>query len=622
MGEIKILTFFTDPYKDELLYSSIARYHFYSGNINCRDTLEELFKSRSVNASVGIGSRFSILAEQMGRNYSVEYLLANHTIYPYYAPFLSFQRQQKVLSGIKGIGSGRYWRPRMLSGGICRKVGFYYCSLCATDDIEKYGEPYVHREHQLQGIEYCAHHEIKLKKYAIDPRTGSRSVYIRFDEKILDLTVSIKGEHDEFSKIQLKLAKMAYQLLHIPHNKLSRELIILKYNALFRRQNLITLKNKVRNKELYRTFSLKFPKGFLEKYESSLDETDDDNWLYKITNNTKRNDHPFRHLLMIYYFDLDIESFLTIEPDQGPFGLGPWPCLNKAATHLKQELVTKLVIKRDSRSLSPVGIFSCSCGFVYARKGPDKTAEDKYRLSYVKEYGDIWRAKVQELHRNGLSINKIAAQLKVCPDTIWKQLRFNKKSKHVDMISVNKEAVIEKYRIDLLKGMKQFPNYSRTDLSRRFRNAYRFLSVNDKEWFNANMPDKQKKVQVNMVDWDMRDQEYYEKITDFYEELLKLEKPVRVTPSAIGRALNIRQNIDMKDKLAKLPRTNQLLNEITESVKEFQIRRCLKIIDKFLENGEPVILWKVQEKGGLNSHHFNKIKPVLEGYLKGEMNNS
>ena len=27
-----MIDFFTDPYKDELIYSAIARYHFYSGN--------------------------------------------------------------------------------------------------------------------------------------------------------------------------------------------------------------------------------------------------------------------------------------------------------------------------------------------------------------------------------------------------------------------------------------------------------------------------------------------------------------------------------------------------------------------------------------------------------------
>lgn len=69
-----MLPFFTNLYPNELLYSAIARYHFYSGNLDCKDTLEELFGSRSVIPSVEIGSYFSVLAEKLGPHYSVESL--------------------------------------------------------------------------------------------------------------------------------------------------------------------------------------------------------------------------------------------------------------------------------------------------------------------------------------------------------------------------------------------------------------------------------------------------------------------------------------------------------------------------------------------------------------------
>lgn len=77
-----MLPFFTNPYPDELLYSTIARYHFYSGNFDCKNTLEKLFGSSSVIPSVEIVSNFAVLAERLGPQYSVESFLANHTIYP------------------------------------------------------------------------------------------------------------------------------------------------------------------------------------------------------------------------------------------------------------------------------------------------------------------------------------------------------------------------------------------------------------------------------------------------------------------------------------------------------------------------------------------------------------
>lgn len=110
----------------------------------------------------------------MGTHYSAESLLAKHTIYPFYAPFLSKQRQKKLLQDVQGDGKGLYTRLGMVAGGICKKDGLYYCPECAANDIGQHGEPYIHREHQLQGIHFCAHHELKLKKYPIDFSKQSR----------------------------------------------------------------------------------------------------------------------------------------------------------------------------------------------------------------------------------------------------------------------------------------------------------------------------------------------------------------------------------------------------------------------------------------------------------------
>ena len=61
-----MLPFFTNPYPNEWLYSAIARYHFYSGKLDCKDKLEKLLGSRSVILSMKIGSYFSVLVERLG----------------------------------------------------------------------------------------------------------------------------------------------------------------------------------------------------------------------------------------------------------------------------------------------------------------------------------------------------------------------------------------------------------------------------------------------------------------------------------------------------------------------------------------------------------------------------
>ena len=63
---------------------------------------------------------------------------------------------------------------------------------------------------------------------------------------------------------------------------------------------------------------------------------------------------------------------MDVGEDEGPFGKGPWPCLNKAADHYKQPVIQHVNITRDYKSSAPIGTFECSCKFVYARKGPDR----------------------------------------------------------------------------------------------------------------------------------------------------------------------------------------------------------------------------------------------------------
>ena len=39
------------------------------------------------------------------------------------------------------------------------------CPLCMEEDIKKYGEPYLHRSHQLSGIETCYKHHCLLHSF-------------------------------------------------------------------------------------------------------------------------------------------------------------------------------------------------------------------------------------------------------------------------------------------------------------------------------------------------------------------------------------------------------------------------------------------------------------------------
>lgn len=561
--------------------------------------------------SVEIGSQFTALAQQLGSNYSVESLIAEHTIYPYYALFLSKQRQQEIMKDIKGNGQGLYTRLGLVAGSICKKDGLYYCNICATKDVDQYGEPYIHREHQLQGIDYCSHHEIKLRKYPVDFNMKSRIEFIRFEIK--NMVLLPLHEVDESAKIQITLAKMAYQLLQLPLNGLSREDMALKYRAVLRERNLVTASNRVRQSNLHEIFQVKLPKGFLVEFESEIDEKDEYNWLKVLTRNVKRHVHPFRHLIILYFLEVDIQSFIKTDKDLGAFGKGPWPCLNKAALHHNQLTVVRVEVTRDFKTKNPIGTFACSCGFVYARKGPDRTEEDQFLIGRVKVFGHVWQKKLQELSKQGLSIRSIARELDVDSKTVKKYLEeFNE-------ISVkeksNNLALCDLYRIEIVEGIKKHEDLNRTQIRGQFPKQYIYLYRNDKRWLFEHLPVKKKQNETRrIVDWEKRDKEYHNKIDQLYQELVQSKKPIRITKTIIGKRLGILA--DLERNLDKLPRTDKLLQSVVESVQGFRIRRCYKIIDKMFEQNESVLLWQVQRAGGLRYSSFIEIKGELERYIQ------
>lgn len=303
-----MLDFFTNPYKDELIYSTIARYHFYSGNVDYKDTIEECFGKRTMIPTFEIGGNFKYLAKVLGKKYSWDNLINEHTIMPYYELFIDENLKEKAIDEIKNRGSySIYTRLGIIAGGICKKDSIFYCPVCAKNDLDNHGEVYIHREHQLEGVILCPHHGILLKKYLFKKVDVSRIEYIRLEEQYMDLkvkTIDIEGYEKH-----LKLAKDSYYLLNKKSEGVSKDKISMKYRNLLYKKGLLKGNNTINQKELYEQFISYYGKTFLEQLDCQIDFENDYNWLKVISRKSKRSSHPLRHLLFINFLCEDIKYF-------------------------------------------------------------------------------------------------------------------------------------------------------------------------------------------------------------------------------------------------------------------------------------------------------------------------
>ncbi len=630
-----MLHFFTDPYKDELIYSAISRYHYYTGNIDFKDTLEEIFDKRSIIPSLEIGSNIEALAENIGGKYTADYIINNHTIYPFYSPFLPKKRQKQILKEIKfQNGKGIYAKIGIIAGSICRKEYIYYCPFCAKENIERYGEAFIHREHQLQGVFLCYKHEIELKKYPISKMDVSRLEYIRLDAKSLDLK-DFSIDKSKYQDKLLKIAKDAYYLLNQDFNNISKEKTSENYKNLLYERGLTTSSGRVKQRELYEEFINFYGKEFLELMESSIDIEDEFNWLKVATRDEERTVHPIRHLLLINFLQGDISKFFKyINYQYNPFGKAPWPCLNRVADHYKKKVVRTINITQDYKTRVPVGTFICSCGFVYSRKGPDKTEQDKFKIGRIKSFGFTWENKLKALLSNRkYGVREISRIMSCDCKTVIKYANslglvssINTEIKVCEVEQKSRElstTVENNYKNDVIDFINSNERCTRQQLRNNLKKEYIWLYRHDKPWLKNNLPEsiprgKRNKSENNRVDWKTRDNEYLKLIKEKNEIMLRLAVPVRITKSSIGKSTGLlaalEKNID------KLPNTEKYLSEIIESVEEFQLRRCKLIINNKIKEEKNIKLWEIQRQAGIRSEVFVKLKKTLIDYINMEVN--
>ena len=624
-----MLTFFTDPYPDELIYSEMARYHYYIGNIDLLDTLEDLFGKRTIIPNLYLGSNLDYLCSRIKGTYNVEDLINNHTIFPYYKPFLPVERKIKLINAMKyGNCEGIYTSLGFAAGGICRKNSIQYCCKCVESDIKKYGEPYIHREHQLEGILLCPHHKTILSTFKNNSNNTSRIQYIRLETKELDLKKDINVINYngiDFEKL-IKISQMAFNLLHYNTNNINKEDVLDIYKNVLYEKGFMTIGNKVHQNELYHEFTRFYGENLLNLLECKIDVHNDYNWLRVITRKSKRASHPLRHLLLINFLVGDMDVFFNkINKKYNPFGEGPWPCLNKAADHYRQDIIEDVIISKESKAPVPLGTFKCSCGYIYARKGPDKSPDDRYKIGKTKTFGHVWTERLINLLKEVRYSSRQLAEIMGCdPNTIRKKASelnmnyFSLNKINNSQISSEKQDKKSGLKIEQFKNKVQEVVESNKDVGKLkikalMTNEIRYIGKYDKGWMkNIFLSTENPKLNTCKVkvDWNERDNIYLRLVEEKCAEIYNRVPYQRITKSAIGTELGIRNML--YNNADKIPNTILFLQQNQETVEDFRIRRFNNIIKSFIEKDIPIQLWKVLRLASINSADFMEIKDKLK----------
>lgn len=163
-----MITYFPRISEDELMYSMISRYAYnLHKNESVKQTYRELFGDSNVVLSIDLVSRIDYLVKQTAKNpyITADLMIMEHTLYPLYYPFLDNRRQKDIYTHMKGNeGNTIHMEIGIMASKVHCIRTLRYCPQCVKEDIERYGEAYWHRIHNLPGMFVCCKHGVPLSE--------------------------------------------------------------------------------------------------------------------------------------------------------------------------------------------------------------------------------------------------------------------------------------------------------------------------------------------------------------------------------------------------------------------------------------------------------------------------
>lgn len=550
------MNYFPTIYPDELLYSTLARYCMRSGNIKEIHNFEDLFGTRNCVAVMELATNLDALISRMPVNtkYTAEYLIYNHTLFPYFVAFIPPERSEKIISHMRnGNGSVSYISIGLVSSSMSLNQYFRFCHECLREDLAAYGEPYWHRTHQAAGVFVCLKHKMPLYNSKELIRGGNRQRYINASIESCVASESMNYPADILKKM-LWMAEDIKNLLE--SNFLLREQNWFKdqFRVKLVEGGYARMNNFIHQKKLKEDFLDFYGEAYLELLQSPVNKGV--SWLDTILRSNNRVTSPVRYLLLARFLHISLQDLFY--------------------TELKPSV--------------------------------DKDCGGNNAIAYQK----LWDDRLIELCNTGLSIRSIASIIGSTPKTVRKHIdrlgiepfwKYNGGGRFVYKKYTDTEEFRQRRDISRSEWLQlhiENPDKSSNKIRKDHEGVYTWLSRYDREWLNNNYRRGCTKPSKT-VDWAKRDTEWFPKIKEVVKKMHN-GKPQRITWSTIGSKLGISGWLSKQRD--KLPLIKVYMESIVETLEEFQVRKIKWAINELENEGEELTYWNIIETAGVKPRYM------------------
>ncbi|MCM3623681.1 TnsD family transposase [Brevibacillus borstelensis] len=594
-----MLTFFPRMYPQELLYSILARYHDRSGNINYKTTMNDLFGSMTVCATVELPSGIEELVKNQPvcSQITAADLVHQHTLFPLYSAFLPPDQAHMVYASmLKLDGKDIYNRVGLMASSIKSNTKFKFCPLCSIEMLQTYGEMYWNRVFQVPGM-VCVKHGTWLEDSNVMMKLHNKHVFVAANAINCSLeTIGYISSTDILNKYRLFVNDIE-KLLENNYPKRDLKWFYRRYHERLKIVGLANVKGRVYHRELKKSFVNFYGTEFLDLLQSNVPA--EGGWLSDIVRKHRKSFHPIRHLLLMRFLGMTLDELFYGEEFYQPFGESPFPCLNVCCKYYRKDVIPEVNLNLDEKTKKPIGTFCCSaCGFAYTRNASEQSGEDRFKISRVKQYGDQWEKEVQKLVRQGVSFRQIAKKVNADVGTVIKYTRKNEAVTYP--LKKNQDSTSPDYfRDSWLQLQKKHPDLSKTELRKLLPRVYAWLYRNDRAFLDRCSPKTKRSPAVQRrIDWEARDEDILGRVQEEVHRLNEQEGlPEKITISKIGASIGCRNLLEKH--LNKLPLTKVYLETAIDTPDLFKVRRIRWAITELLRDGEALADWKIYRKASI-----------------------
>jgi transposase-like protein len=622
-----MISHFPDPYPDELFYSIAARFAERMKYPTEAATMNALFGARHGVPAIDLPHKLELLVSALpfGHGYSTDMLIDNHTLLPFYGPFLAEKTYERLRANMKSSCSRI---TQMLAGIHAAKIRptkfLRTCPSCDAENIEKYGETYWCRLFQIAGVEVCPTHKAFLQP--TDVRRRDRLFrHQLFTAQAAERSSAVTpiDVNNRAHAFLLQIATNAAELLQTPRRAVGLQRLRVRYQELIRAKGL-GARHRVRLGGLRDSFVRHFSPRLLKHLQCPVTYRDYGGWLANSTRKSHSGVAPLRHLLLMIFFEQTPSSFFCGIENPTAKSRPVHPCLNLICAHFTKPVIRELQYKRHKGPMKTFAVFRCPhCHHTSSR------SVDGGHIGRVIDYGPKWNEQLAKLWADkSLSLRNIANELGADVNTIRRRAakleltfprtgpRITRKKPYLGQPQKPKYTTEER-RTEWLKLRMENPALSRQELRELRSNLYTWLVRHDKPWFQANAPARKPTFVGGyfVVAWNRRDEDLATLVMNAAMAIKNLPgRARRVSISGLARELGAASQFSLQ--LDKLPLTRLALESVVENREQFAIRRLRQAIEKFISIRERPNQTELAYAAGISySTTFPAVRSAIDAGL-------